>query len=134
MRLKNDTEVTPADIAAHNLVLFGDPGSNKLLGQIADRLPIRWTANSIAVGTRTYSAADHALVMIYPNPLSPRRYVVINSGHTFHEPEFRGSNALVYPRLGDFAVLRLDARKAATDAPVEQAGFFDDHWELPTQP
>ena len=61
---------------------------------------------------QSYPAADHVLVMIYPNPLNPRRYVVINSGHTFRETEFRGTNALVYPRLGDFAVLRLDAGKA----------------------
>jgi hypothetical protein len=134
VRIKDDTEVTTADIAAHHLVLFGDPGSNKLLGQIADRLPIHWTADAITVGKQSYSAADHVLVMIYPNPLNPERYVVINSGHTFHEPEFRGNNALVYPRLGDFAVLRLDAGKAATESPVEQAGFFGERWELPPQP
>ena len=99
-RIKDDSQVTPADISAHHLVLFGDPRSNKLLAQIVDRLPIRWTDKTIAVGKQTYSATDHALVMIYPNPLNPRRYVVINTGHTFHEPEFRGNNALVYPRPG----------------------------------
>jgi hypothetical protein len=134
VRVKDDTQVTAADIAAHHLILFGDPGSNQLLGQIVDRLPIRWTARTIEVGKQSYDAADHALVMIYPNPLNPRRYIVVNSGHTFHEPEFRGSNALVYPRLGDFAVLRLDASKAAMETTVEQAGLFDDHWELPLQP
>jgi hypothetical protein len=72
--------------------------------------------------------------MIYPNPLNPSRYVVVNSGHTFHEAEFRGNNALVYPRLGDFAVLRPDTNKVTVDTPVEQAGFFGDHWELPQQP
>jgi hypothetical protein len=130
-RIKDDSQVTPADIAAHHLVLFGDPASNKLLAQIVDRLPIRWTAKTIAVGKQTYSAADHSLVMIYPNPLNPRRYVVINTGHTFHEPEFRGNNALVYPRLGDFAVLRLDQSQTPQEPTVEQAGLFDDRWQLP---
>ncbi len=134
VRVKDDTQVTADDIAAHHLILFGDPGSNKLLGQIADRLPIRWTADAIVAGKQTYAAADHVLVMIYPNPLNPSRYVVINSGHTFHEPEFRGNNALVYPRLGDFAVLRLDASKATQETSVERAGLFGDHWELPQQP
>ena len=41
--------------------------------------------------------------MIYPNPLDPTRYVVVNSGHTFGEKEFKGTNALLYPRLGDYA-------------------------------
>ena len=134
VRIKDDTQVTPADMAAHHLVLFGDPGSNRLLGQIADRLPLRWTPEAIVVGQKSYPAADHVLLMIYPNPLNPARYVVLNSGHTFHEPEFRGNNALVYPRLGDFAVLRLEAGKGPLEAPLEQAGLFDDHWQLPPQP
>jgi hypothetical protein len=44
-------------------------------------------------------------VIVYPNPLNPRRYVVINSGHTFGEDDFRGTNAWLYPRLGDYSVL-----------------------------
>jgi hypothetical protein len=112
VRIKDDTAVSAADVEAHHLILFGDPGSNRLLGQIAERLPIRWAADVIVVGKETYAAADHVLVMIYPNPLNPRRYVVVNSGHTFHEAEFRGSNAQLYPRLGDFAVLRLDPGRA----------------------
>ena len=43
-RVKDDTAVTDADIAAHNLVLWGDPASNKVLAKIADKLPIRWDA------------------------------------------------------------------------------------------
>jgi hypothetical protein len=134
VRMKDDTAVTAADVEAHHLILFGDPGSNRLLGQIAERLPIRWTADAIAVGKESYAAANHVLVMIYPNPLNPRRYVVVNSGHTFHEAEFRGSNALVYPRLGDFAVLRLDPGQAALETSVEQAGLFGERWELAPRP
>lgn len=134
VRVKDDAKITPADIANHHLILFGDPGSNAILAQIAERLPIRWNEKEIAVGRQTYAAADHALVMIYPNPLNPRRYVVINSGHTFHEPEFRGTNALLFPRLGDFAVMRLAKNNEAVEATVEQAGLFDDRWELPPQP
>ena len=43
-RVKNDTDVTAADIAANNLVLFGDPSSNAVYKRIADRLPIQWRA------------------------------------------------------------------------------------------
>ena len=32
-RVKDDADVTDADIAAHNLVLWGDPRSNKRPGQ-----------------------------------------------------------------------------------------------------
>ena len=43
-RSANDTDVTDADIANSNLVLWGDPGSNKVLARIADKLPVKWTA------------------------------------------------------------------------------------------
>ena len=37
--------MTDADIASSNLVLWGDPGSNKVLARIADKLPVKWTGN-----------------------------------------------------------------------------------------
>ena len=123
VRVKTADAVTAADIADHNLILFGDPATNKLITQIADKLPIRWTNGAIVVGAQQFSAAEHTLAMIYPNPLNPRRYVVLNTGHTFGEKEFRGTNALLYPRLGDYAVIKHDGTVAI-------AGLFDENWEL----
>ena len=34
-QVRDDTEITDADIAASNLVLWGDPGSNRVLARIA---------------------------------------------------------------------------------------------------
>jgi len=131
VRIKDDTAVTPADIENHHLILFGDPASNRLLGQIAGKLPLRWTSAAIEVGGQSYPAQSHALVMIYPNPLNPRRYVVLNSGHTFHEKDFRGTNALLFPRLGDYAVLSLVRGARGIEAQVATAGLFSDQWTLP---
>ncbi|MBV8882307.1 MAG: prolyl oligopeptidase family serine peptidase, partial [Planctomycetaceae bacterium] len=47
-RVVKDDAVTEAMIAESNLVLWGDPSSNKVLGKIADKLPIQWTAGEIA--------------------------------------------------------------------------------------
>ncbi|MBI5394823.1 MAG: prolyl oligopeptidase family serine peptidase [Verrucomicrobia bacterium] len=141
VRVKDDAALTKDDIANHNLILFGDPASNRLIAQIADKLPIRWTKDTITLhaprsnAPRSFSAADHVLVMIYPNPLNPRRYVVLNSGHTFGEKEFRGTNALLFPRLGDYAVLKLT--KLPTGEVSEEvvlAGLFDEQWMLPAMP
>ena len=69
--------------------------------------------------------------MIYPNPLNPSRYVVLNSGHTFGEKEFRGTNALLFPRLGDYAVLKLTKSPAGgVSEEVVLAGLFDEQWAL----
>ena len=100
-----DMDVTEADIREKHLVLFGDPHSNRILAKIAGELPIRWDSAAVRIGARSFDAARHILVMIAPNPLNPDRYVVLNTGHTFGEAEFRGTNALLFPRLGDYAAL-----------------------------
>jgi hypothetical protein len=67
-------------------------------------------------------------VLIAPNPLNPLRYVVFNSGHTFHEEEFKGTNALLYPRLGDYAMIHPAARQ------VVRGGIFDTEWRQLLRP
>jgi pimeloyl-ACP methyl ester carboxylesterase len=132
--VKEDTEVTEEDIGTHHLVLFGDPGSNSLLAQIVDALPLRWTPQQIVFGGKTYAAKDHVPVLIYPSPLNSDHLIVLNSGHTFHAADFRGTNALLYPRLGDYAVLKLTP--TGNNAPVvevETAGLFDEYWHLPKE-
>lgn len=120
-RTLDDREVNDEHIRSSNLVLFGDPASNGILKKIAPKLPVRWDAKGIEIGGKSFLASSHVLVMIYPNPLNPGRYVVINSGHTFGEKEFRGTNALLFPRLGDWAVL-------TTSGEVAAAGIFDEDW------
>ncbi len=127
---KNDSDVTDADIAAHNLILWGDPSSNKILAKIADKLPIKWTAQNIEIGAKTYPADQFAPVLIYPNPLDPTKYVVINSGFTFAEFA-AASNSQQTPKLPDWAVLDLTVPVAGRLAKgVKDAGFFGEKWEL----
>lgn len=131
--IKDDTEVTTEDIGSKHLILFGDPACNSLIAQVLDGLPLTWTRKHIGLGGLEYSAKDHVPVMIYPSPLNALRYVVLNSGHTFHPADYKGTNALLYPRLGDFAVLRLDGTKEAPlEVDVRKAGLFDEFWKLPT--
>jgi hypothetical protein len=130
--IKDDVDVTSEDIAGKHLILFGDPGSNTLIAQVVDGLPLRWTQEEITFAGRRAGAAEHVPVLIYPNPLNASRYVVLNSGHTFHAPEFQGTNALLYPRLGDYALLKLNpAANSALAADVVHAGLFDDFWRIP---
>ena len=104
-------------------MLFGDPGSNSVIAKVLPKLPLRWTKQEIAIGAQRFTAADHVPVLIYPNPLNPSRYVVINSGHTFGEEDFKGTNAWLYPRIGDYGVLK-------TNGEIVSSGFFDEQWRL----
>jgi hypothetical protein len=130
-RMKADTEVTSSDISDNNLALWGDPSSNKLLAKIVDKLPIRWNSEAIEVGSIHFDSASHVPLLIYPNPLNPKRYVVVNSGFTFREYDYL-NNARQVPKLPDYAVL--DVRSPVTSrAPgaIVAAGFFGERWELP---
>ncbi len=119
------------DEQRRHLVLFGTPDRNPMIAKILSKLPITWTANRLIVNGVEYDANTHYPVLIYPNPLNPTRYVVLNSGHTFHEADLKGTNALLYPRLGDWAVLKAaptDKDPGATE--VIAAGIFDEFWQF----
>ncbi len=129
-RVIQDTEVSESDIAEHNLVLWGDPKSNAVLAEIADQLPIEWTGKGILVGGETYDGAGHALAMIYPNPLNPEKYVVINSGFTYREYDYL-NNARQTPKLPDWAIIDV-TQPMTSQRPggIPDAGFFGEQWEL----
>ncbi|MFN7934016.1 MAG: prolyl oligopeptidase family serine peptidase [Bryobacteraceae bacterium] len=122
IRIKDAGSVTNDDIRQHNLILFGDASTNKFYAKIAGKLPFRWTPKQIQIAGRTFDGEGQTLVAIYPNPLNPSRYIVLNSGHTFGEKEFKGTNALLYPRLGDWAVLNKNGELTA-------AGYFNESWQ-----
>lgn len=112
-------------------VLFGDPQSNPRIAKVLSHLPITWTKEKLVVNGTEYDAATHLPVLVYPHPFGGR-YVVLNSGHTFGEADLKGTNALLYPRLGDWAVIRptpTDRDPAAYE--VVAAGLFDDNWQFP---
>ena len=129
--IKNDTDVTRADIAANNLILWGDPRGNKVLGQILRRLPLEWNAKEIRIGRKRYDSAGHIPMLIYPNPLNPNRYVVLNSCFTFAQFG-AGSNSQQTPKLPDWAVLDLNIpfSDRLNGKGVVDANFFTERWEL----
>jgi dienelactone hydrolase len=131
-RVKNDADVTDEEMASNNLVLWGDPQSNKLLARMAAQLPIRWDAQGVHTPQADYPADKYVPVLIYPNPLNPKRYVVLNSGFTFREFDYT-SNARQTPKLPDWAIVDVSVPVSA-HAPggITAAGFFDEQWKLAT--
>lgn len=130
-RVKDDSAVNDADLAAHNLVLWGDPQSNKVLAKIVAKLPIGWDRRIVRLGKHTFSAENHVPLLTYPNPLNPKRYVVLNSGFTFREYDYL-NNARQVPKLPDFAVIDANTPPSSRlPGKVVTAGFFDEEWKLP---
>jgi hypothetical protein len=128
--VKADTDIKDEDIANSNLILWGDPMSNSVLAKIADKLPIKWTDKGVTVGKDTYEHGTHVPVLIYPNPLNPSKYVVINSGFTFREYDYL-NNARQVSKLPDYAVIDITTPpNSRYPGNVVRAGFFGEKWEL----
>jgi pimeloyl-ACP methyl ester carboxylesterase len=128
---KKDTEITDADVAGANLILWGDPGSNALLAKIVSKIPAfqEWTASTLVFRGQKYDPGTHMPVLIFPNPLNPAKYVVINSGMTFREADYL-TNSRQIPKLPDWAIVDTtvpaDARRPGR---IVTAGFFNEAWQ-----
>lgn len=129
-RVVIDTDLTQEQIANYNLVCFGDFYGNRFLSSIANRLPVGWEDDQIKVGDQTFDASSHAVAMIYPNPKSPNRYVVVNSGLTFREFS-NSTNSRQIAMLPDWAVI--DVTQPADGifpGRIAAANFFGELWEV----
>jgi hypothetical protein len=129
-RVVKDTELTDQQIKDSNIVLWGDPSSNKVLARIIDKLPLKWTPENVTIGATTVPAANHVPLLIYPNPLNPHRYVVLNSGFTFRENEYL-NNAKQNAKLPDWALI--DVTNPPTSrwpGKVVKEDFFDEQWQV----
>lgn len=127
--VKKDTEVTAEDIKHSSLVLWGDPSSNAILKRIAGSLPIRWDAQAVHVGPAALPADHNVPVLIYPNPLNPNRYVVLNSGFTFREYDYL-NNARQNAKLPDWAIVDINTPPSSRwPGAIVDAGFFNERWQ-----
>ncbi|MES2506505.1 MAG: prolyl oligopeptidase family serine peptidase [Verrucomicrobiota bacterium] len=126
---KADKDISEADLANNNLILWGDPQSNAVLAKIIAKLPIQWTQDKLIANGKTYDVKTHAPVLVFPNPLNPKRYVVINSSFTYREYDYL-NNARQVAKLPDWAIVDFTQPKS-TRAPggITDAGFFGEAWE-----
>jgi hypothetical protein len=133
----DDIDLPKPQYASKHLILFGDPGSNSAISAEMENdpalsaVPFRWTKRTITWNGKEYDAATHVPVLIRPARSSHGNYTVLNSGHTFHAKDFEGTNALLYPRLGDWALLKIKDAKKPLDVEVVTAGLFDEEWKFP---
>jgi predicted esterase len=128
--VKQDSEVTAEDIATCNLILWGDAAANSITAKVLPKMPVQWDGTAVQVGAKSFAGAQHVPACVYPNPLNPAKYVVLNSGLTFRDAHDK-TNSQQNPKLPDWAVI--DIRTPASDtAPgkVVDAGFFDERWQV----
>ncbi len=127
-----DTEVTDELARNATLVLYGTAGDNAVLERIREELPIRVDEDAVVVGARRHAGRDVGVRFIYPNPMAPDRYVMVQGGVTVeaveagHDlPDFL-PDWLVY----DGRTTRNRQRLATGGNQPVAIGNFDRRWRL----
>ena len=83
-RIKDDKDVTEADIAAHNLVLWGDPSSNSVLAKIAGKLPVQWDKDVVRFGSESFRRRPSRAGLDLSQSLEPQ--ALRRAQQRFHVP------------------------------------------------
>lgn len=121
---KTDTAVTKDDIARKNLVLFGTPKQNAMVRDVADKLPVKFLDDGVEVAGKTHRGEGVGIIMVYPNPLNPERYVLL-------VPEDCGRTDV--RTLPDYLVGRTVKGYGGMVLSPAAKGNFDAKWQLPGQ-
>ncbi|MCA9192111.1 MAG: prolyl oligopeptidase family serine peptidase [Planctomycetales bacterium] len=136
-RIKLDHEVTEDDLSRYHIIAWGTPESNLVIRRALStptvqrqKLPFSWQADSIIMGPQEFACDQHILLAIYPNPLNPTKYLVLNSGPTFRQAHDR-TNSLQNPHLPDWVVIDThEPPSAETPGKIVHTGFFDAQWQF----
>ena len=82
--------------------------------------------SKIAAGDAEFTAEQSRPDRVYPNPLNPSRYVVLNSGFTFRDYAYL-NNARQVPMLPDWAIVDLTTSPGSIwPGKIAAADFFDE--------
>jgi predicted esterase len=108
-----------------NVIAYGTPQSNALIGGVADRLNVFAEPGAIHVGDRTFSRGGLGLIAVLPFPDGSQRYLGMHGGSS--PDAITSGSHLNWQLLPDYLVY--DAGQ-----PLEW-GFFDNQWQpVPTDP
>ena len=124
--LKAAHQISEADKANFNLILFGTRASNSLLAQIGDDLPMELTAPGYRIGDRQIKAKNLGLRMVWKSPWSEKRLIGVCSGAWWGQKLPLNHKWDLIP---DYIVYDGKFESDDTNRALE-AGFFDGNFGL----
>lgn len=132
-----DTEISDADIAKYSLILVGGAEANRVTAKLAPKLPLKIRGDTITIGderdSKTYTAPDAGVQLLYPNPRNPTRYVWIAAGTSANGLAYAAPNPY---QLGEWDFLIEDGHVPPfkEQLPRERtrvvSGMFDQNWRF----
>ncbi|HET6429802.1 MAG TPA: hypothetical protein VFJ30_15405, partial [Phycisphaerae bacterium] len=129
---KADSDVTEADLAESNLMLYGGPEMNRLTARMAGRLPVKFEKGRFSVGSEVYDKPTHCIAFLHPNPLNPKKYVIV---YAFNDPAafarnrffgMSGGNIWKF-RSGDAVISGIPAEPVKWGVAVSASAFRQRH-------
>ena len=82
LKIVTDIELSETDRRENNLFLFGTQATNSVLAHFGNRLSLEFQEASLTVNGRVYKGDKVALVVVFPHPENPDRYVAVHGGVT----------------------------------------------------
>jgi len=119
--VKSSEEVGEEELKNKNLILIGTINSNPVLSSLKDALPFELGEGFIKANS-LHREENIGVIMVFPNPLNPAKYVLVYSGTTF-----RGICCYSYAWVDDYDyVIFLNPPPFTyTKRGVLEAGRFD---------
>jgi pimeloyl-ACP methyl ester carboxylesterase len=132
-RVKNDVDMTDADMKSYSLFLLGGPEENTVSRRVFERIPVQMKPGEILIDGRSFNAKDAVLNAIYPSPFNHERYVDIVAstsapGFFFFDPRrrdlFEYDFCIVDGKMPYFSV------GAKNEKIFVASGFFNHDWKI----
>jgi pimeloyl-ACP methyl ester carboxylesterase len=132
-RVKNDIDVTEADLKKYSLFLLGGPEDNKVSKLVFEKIPFQIKSKEIIFDGKSFNAGNAVLDAIYPNPYNNERYLNIiaatsGSGLSFFDPNqrnlFQYDYYIVDGKIPNFAA------GAKNENIMIASGFFNENWKM----
>lgn len=119
-----DSALSDQQQVERNVILIGRPQTNLVLARLGDRLPMQWsdesTGSSFRLNGKRYDDPADAVMILYPNPEAPRRYLLVISSNS--PAGLAAASRIETAWLPDFIVFN--------QSQVLDWGYFGSDWQL----
>jgi dienelactone hydrolase len=126
LSVKDDGEITPAEVAGMNLVIFGDLAQGPLVA-LSPRLPFRFEGGQLLGQGALRRDTPVAAQYVFPNPVHPERYLLVQVNPAGLAIPFSASH-FTLEGWYDYAIWR----PGSSGEPIlDDVGMFDGAWSVP---
>lgn len=115
---KSYKELSPEDIKAYNLILFGTSESNPLIASCQSKLPLQINKDKVKMNGQTFKGTGVSAVFSAINPLNTSKSIVVWSGPLHNFKKIMDSSAFFMTILPEYIIFNRNE--------ILKAGFYSE--------